>query len=113
MKIEITLDADANNLPQLAQFKELQWNTESKFVKLKSIYGVYQNDVFTYGFKTLEQTASNSQWVNSRTGEYCEETDENAIGEYDFFMILIQNPIDLVATIQAYMNKAKLSGRYV
>jgi len=111
--IQITLDNDTNNLPQIAQFKELQWNTESKFIKLKSIYGVYQNNDFTYGYKTLEQTASNSQWVDSKTGEYCNEGDKDAIGEYDFFMSLIQYPIDLPSTIQAYMNKAKQAGRYV
>ena len=112
MKIQITLDNDVNNLPQVAQFKELVWNTENKSVKLKSIYGVFQNDEFTYGFKTLEQTASNAQWVNANTGEYCNEGDKDAIGEYDFFMALIQQPINLPQLIQTYMTKAKDAGRY-
>jgi len=111
--IQINLNNDINNLPQVAQFKELLWNAENKTVKLKSIYGVYQNDEFTYGFKTLEQTASNAQWVNAKTGEYCNEGDEDAIGEYDFFMIMIKMPIDLPAVIQNYMTKAKQQGRFV
>lgn len=110
--IQINLNNDINNLPQVAQFKELVWNTENKIIKLKSIYGVYQNGEFTYGFKTLEQIASNAQWVNSNTGEYCNEGDKDAIGEYDFFMALIQNPINLPGLIQSYMTKAKDAGRY-
>lgn len=110
--IQITLDNDVNRLPQIAMFKELQWNTELQTIKLKSIYGVYQNGEFTYGYKTLEQTASNATWVDSKTGAYCDETNPNKIGEYDFFMNLIQNPINLPVLIQSYMTKAKDNGRY-
>lgn len=111
--IQITLDNDVNNLPRIAIFKELVWNTENKTIKLKSIYGVYQNDEFTYGHKMLEQTASNATWVDSKTGEYCDETNPDKIGEYDFFMELIKNPINISALIQSYMTKAKNTGRYI
>lgn len=112
--IQIELDNDVNNLPQVAIFKELVWSTENNSIKLKSIYGVYQNDEFTYGFKTLEQTANNSNLVNGKTGVPTTSDDPDAVGEYDFFCRLATSvKIDLPELIRSYMTKAKVDGRYI
>ena len=109
--IQITLDNDVNNLPRVAEFTSLYWNEDIKQIAVKCRYGVYQNGNFTYGIKYLQMVADNTTWVNSK-GETVPEGTPDAMGEYDFFMMMIENPIDLPALIQSYMNKAKLAGRF-
>lgn len=109
--IQITLGNDQNNLPRVAQFTSLYWSEDVKQIVVKCRYGVYQNDDFTYGIKYLQMVADNTTWVNSK-GETVPEGTPGAMGEYDFFMLVIQNPIDLPALIQSYMLKAKLAGRF-
>ena len=113
MKIQIDLDNDENNLPKAAIFSGLVWIPEVNQIVLKSKYGVYQNDQFTYNVKELQQLADNSTYVNPKTGEYVDADYPGAVGEYDFFMGLIQNPVEFIPLIQSYMNKAKDAGRYV
>lgn len=110
--IKIDLDNDINNLPQIAMFTCLNWNDRVKQVILKCEYGVFQNDEFTYGQKELQLLADNNVFVDWR-GETVPEGTAGAMGEYDFFMIMIQQPIDLPAVIQNYMTKAKQQGKFV
>ena len=111
MKIQITLDNDQNNLPRTAEFTDLYWNTDVQQIVVKCRYGVYQNDEFTYGTNNLQMVASNTTFVNTQGAPVPADTD-GAIGEYDFFMMMIKNPINLPELIQTYMNKAKLQGKF-
>lgn len=113
MKIQINLDNDANNLPQVAEFVRLYWFDDEQRIVLNTQYGVYQNDSFTYGTKTLQLVANNSALVDGPTGKPCDADNPNAIGIYDFFMkMAFAGPIDLPLLIQTYMTYAKEQGKY-
>ena len=111
MTIQITLDNDVNNLPRVAEFTDLYWNTDVQQIVVKCRYGVYQNGGFTYGTDNLQLVATNATFVNAQ-GEPVPSDTDGAIGEYDFFMMMIKNPINLPSLIQSYMNKAKLQGKF-
>jgi len=56
-------------------------------------------------------TASNRDFVNAQ-GEEVEAETEGAIGEYDFLMFYLDNPVILGNLFGAYVSKADLKGRF-